>query len=171
MSFSKLLIIRHGEKPGDPAVDTPDDGVNLSTKGYERAGALAAYIPRNFGRPDFLYATRTSQHSNRPIETVTPLSTGTGLEIHSEYGDNEYDKLAQKLKADDKFNGKQILICWHHGKIPELVSALGYAPPLSRWPANSFDRVWVVDNTHAMDGHPSLVQNLPQRLMFGDGPE
>jgi hypothetical protein len=50
-----VLIIRHGEKPGDPCSDDAlGGGPDLSTRGYERAGALVPYVPAQFGRPDFL---------------------------------------------------------------------------------------------------------------------
>jgi len=167
MNFKKLLIIRHGEKPGDPAVDASTDGINLSTKGYERAGALAPYVPATFGAPDFLFATKASNHSNRPVETITPLSTQTHLDIHSEFEDNQYANLAEKLTSDEKYAGKQLLICWHHGTIPALVTALGYTPPVAHWPSDSFDRVWVIENTN-VTGAAAQVQNLPQQLLFGD---
>jgi broad specificity phosphatase PhoE len=167
MNFKTLLIFRHGEKPGDPSVDASSDGVNLSTKGYERAGALAPYVPATFGVPDFLFATKASDHSNRPVETITPLAAQTHLEIHSEFNDNDYAQLAAKLTSDDKYAGKRVLVCWHHGTIPALVSALGYTPPVDRWPSDSFDRVWVVENASG-PAAAAEVQNLPQRLLFGD---
>jgi len=170
MNFNRLLIIRHGEKPGDPAVDAPTDGINLSTKGYERAGALAPYVHATFGAPDFLFATKESKHSNRPVETITPLAKAIKLDIDDEFADNEYDKLAAKLQSDNKYAGKQILICWHHGTIPELVTALGYTPPVGHWPPASFDRVWVIENTDAT-GATAPVQNVAQRLLFGDASE
>src|SRR5690349_20849493 len=87
----QVLIIRHGEKPGDPGVDSPSDPRDLSTKGYERAGALAPYIPATFPKPDFLFATQASKHSNRPVETITPLSAALGLTINSTYSNSAAD--------------------------------------------------------------------------------
>jgi hypothetical protein len=167
MKPGKILIVRHGEKPGDPGVDAPSDGTGLSTRGYERAGALAPWLVATFGKPDFLFATKLSPHSNRPVETITPLSGATELKINSDYADDEYDKLASKLASDDKYAGKLVLICWHHGKIPQLATSLGGTPPQSHWPTQIFDRVWVLDGAKGSSGQIP-VQNLPQRLLYGD---
>ncbi|WP_296228861.1 histidine phosphatase family protein [Ralstonia sp. UBA689] len=170
MKPKKILIIRHGEKPGDPGTDAATDGPNLSTKGYERAGALAPYVPEVFGKPDFLFATKASKHSNRPVETVTPLASAIGQPIHDDHADNEYDQLASKLVSDDKYAGKLVLICWHHGTIPELAAALGGVPPEPHWPPNVFDRVWILDGAKE-SGHATPMQNLPQCLLFNDTPK
>ncbi|AST28846.1 hypothetical protein CDC45_17265 [Ralstonia pseudosolanacearum] len=128
---------------------------------------MAPYVPATFGKPDFLFATQASVHSNRPVETITPLASAIGLPIHDDHGDNEYGKLASKLISDDKYAGKLVLICWHHGKIPELAAALGGVPPEQHWPPTTFDRVWILDYTQASNT-AILVRNQPQRLLFGD---
>jgi hypothetical protein len=60
---SRVLIIRHGEKPGDPSTDSAADSTDLSTQGYERAASLAVYMPATFGKPDVLFATQASVNS------------------------------------------------------------------------------------------------------------
>src|SRR5277367_2028670 len=66
-----IMIIRHAEKPTDAATTKNPD---LSPRGYQRADALAKIIPQNFPHPDFLFATKRSAHSNRPVETIEPLA-------------------------------------------------------------------------------------------------
>jgi hypothetical protein len=173
MSESKLpkrvLIIRHGEKPGDPSADNTGDGPSLSTKGYERAGALAPYVPAQFGPPDFLFATRESENSNRPVETITPLSKAIGVPIDDKHVDEDYGKVASDILGNAKYAGKLVLICWHHGKIPDLTRALHAVPPVPKWPGTVFDRVWQID--YPTDGSAANnlpVQNLPQMLLYGD---
>src|SRR5271163_2042522 len=107
----QVLIIRHAEKPGDPGADNPPDGPNLSTRGYERAGALAPYVPAQFGRPDFLFATQATASSNRPVETITPLSKAINVAIDSKHADNEYGKVATDILGNGKYAGKLVLIC------------------------------------------------------------
>ena len=99
---SQVLIIRHGEKVGDPKKDD-DGGRHLSIQGSARAAALPSLFapadpqlscklhhqsgefiglyrqiptkgeaPR-FAAPNFIFATQNSKHSKRPVETVTPL--------------------------------------------------------------------------------------------------
>jgi hypothetical protein len=166
---SAILIIRHGEKPGDPSTDSPTDGPDLSPRGYERAGALAPYVPATFGAPDFLFATQASAHSNRPAETITPLSLALKLEINSDYADGDYATLAGKLLADGTYAGKLVLICWHHGNIPGLTQALGGTPPVPKWPGTVFDRVWQLNYPAVQTADESLpVTNLAQKLLYGD---
>ena len=117
---SQVLIIRHGEKIGDPTKDD-DGGRHLSIRGSARAAALPALFvtampqlgcklreqandfvgeylavpvkgssPR-FATPDFIFATERSKNSKRPIETVTPLATALHLPINEQYGDKDRD--------------------------------------------------------------------------------
>jgi hypothetical protein len=165
----RVLIIRHGEKPGDPCVDDLADGPNLSPRGYERAVALATYVPAQFGQPDFLIATQATSSSNRPVETITPLFNETKVVIDSKHPDKDYDKVAADILGNPKYAGKQVLICWHHGKIPKLAAALGGLPPVSEWPCDAFDRVWQI--TYPTDGSATTivpVQDLPQMPLPSD---
>jgi phosphohistidine phosphatase SixA len=114
-----ILLMRHAEKPADVA------DIHLSPAGAERAEELASYIPKTFGKPDFLFAAANSKHSYRPVETVEPLSRATGLSIDSSHPDDDYAALASKLLTKPHFEGKLTLVCWHHEKIPHFAKALG----------------------------------------------
>lgn len=166
----QIILIRHGEKPGDPALDSEADGITLSTKGFERAGALAPFLWASFGDPDFLFATQASKHSCRPIQTITPLATALGRNINCDYADEAYAALAARIFGDVQYVGKLVLICWHHRKIPELTNAMGGAPPSLKWPPAAFDRVWQLpypDTAGARTG-ALPVRNLPRMLLYGD---
>jgi phosphohistidine phosphatase SixA len=167
-SPTKILIIRHGEKPGDPATDNADDGRDLSPRGFERAAALAVYVPNTFAPPDFLFATEESKHSNRPVETITPLAKALGIEINSKHADDDFQKVADDIRNNAKYAGKLVLICWHHGKIPKLTAALGGSPPFDPWPGTVFDRVWSLDLPVPAGAAGLPVQNISQMLLFGD---
>ena len=165
----QIIIIRHGEKPGDPTTDNDADGIDLSTRGYERAGALAVYIPATFGKPDFLFATQASKHSNRPVETITPLAHALNLDIDSKHADDDFQKVADDILGNSKYTDNLVLICWHHGKIPELTTALGGTPPQSPWPGTVFDRVWQIDYSEKTGTPINIpVKNLAQTLLYGD---
>jgi phosphohistidine phosphatase SixA len=118
MDSGRILLMRHAEKPAD--VLDPD----LSPAGHRRAEQLARYIPKTFGAPSFLFATASSRHSNRPIETITQLSQSCGISINTSFADQDYAALAHELLKKDRFEGKLILVCWHHGNIPSLANAL-----------------------------------------------
>lgn len=164
----QVLIIRHGEKPGDPSIESAADSPDLSTQGCERAASLAIYVPATFGKPDFLFATQASKNSNRPVETITPLAQVLGLTIDDKHADDDYRAVATDVLTHPKYAGKLVLICWHHGKIPELATALGGVPPTTHWKSDVFDRVWKIDypDAGATTGLP--VADIPQMLMYGD---
>jgi hypothetical protein len=171
---SQVLIIRHGEKLGDSSKDK-DGGPNLSTRGSARAAALvqlfspeaspydcalsAAEAPsftgeyssvqtqgtaQRFQTPDFLFATQASTKSNRPVETITPLSAALSLSYDDKHADGDYSEVAKDMNS--KYAGKVVLVCWHHGNIPNLATALQVANPPA-WPGSVFDRVWVISYT------------------------
>lgn len=165
----QVLVLRHAEKPGHPSVDAESDGRSLSARGFARAGALAPHLPDAFGRPRHLFATQASKHSNRPVETITPLAKALGLEINDKHADDDYERLAAHILGHPRYAGEVILVCWHHGKIPALTERLGGEPPQDPWPEAVFDRIWVIDYPDAAGGpHRLPVKNLPQRLLFGD---
>ena len=168
---AQILILRHGEKPGDP--EQNDGGPDLSVRGYERAAALAYCVPDQFGKPDILFATQASKHSNRPRETLRPLAEALGLNIHCGYADGEFGQLAEHILSSGKCAGQRVLVCWHHGEIPALAQALGGLPPESKWPGKIFDRVWRLTYGKGCGQPPRdiAVDNLPQRLLYGDSPQ
>lgn len=130
MAPVKIAIMRHAEKPDDPG------DPNLSPAGRERAEALVSWYPETVGAPDFIFAAAISKHSERPVQTVQPLAAALAVELHTPYADEDYTVLAQALLTKPKFQGKTILVCWHHGHIPGLMQALGA-------PVGSYPDPWV----------------------------
>ncbi|MEO8737166.1 MAG: hypothetical protein ABI380_11575 [Edaphobacter sp.] len=154
-----ILIIRHAEKLTDGRVD-------LSEAGYKRAAlmpTLFAGARADLPVPQVLFATHLSKHSNRPVETITPLAAALKLPIDSTIMDDDYAALAKELLGG-KYAGKVVLVAWHHGKIPQLAVALGAQPPYTPWPDGQFDRIWRIDYK---DGKATL-RDLPQELLPGD---
>jgi hypothetical protein len=156
-----ILIIRHAEKLTDGRID-------LSPTGFERAKLIPnLFIPAGV-RPDLptpqvIFATHVSAHSNRPVQTVTPLAAALHVPIDDSIANDDYPKLAETLLSG-KYAGKVVLVVWHHGRIPELTTALGAKPPYNPWPDQQFDRIWRIDYK---DGKATL-QDLPYKIMPGD---
>jgi broad specificity phosphatase PhoE len=155
-----ILLIRHAEKLTDGRMD-------LSPAGFERAKALPQLFggpaaPHNLPRPEFLFATHVSKKSNRPVETITPLSDALKLPISAEVDDKDFAALAAELMSG-KYAGKVVLVAWHHGTLPAFVTALGAVPPYV-WPNTQFDRVWRIDYR----GGKATLSDLPQGLLPGD---
>lgn len=174
----QILLVRHAEKPDD------DQDIHLTSRGAARAAALPSLFvipptfpskPASFATPDFIFATKESKHSNRPVETVAPLAKALNdMTIHQKDSNDEYAKLAVKIFEKDKYANKTILICWHHGTMPELTQAIiahaKNGPSLKNqvpkhWKDAVFDRVWIV--TFESSGNAAFA-DVPQRLLFGD---
>jgi len=159
-----ILIIRHAEKPATESVD-------LSPRGKERARALRNLFkksetrPKKLPTPDFVFATKDSAKSKRPGETVAPLAKKLELTVNAAYANEDYARLAKELLSDSKYAGRTVLVCWHHGTIPELAKKLGAADAPAHWKDAVFDRVWRID--YDEEGK-ARFRNLPQQLLAGD---
>ncbi len=187
------MIIRHGEKLGDSSSDKdggpdlstrgsaraaalpqlfapaqPPYGCALSLgKGQNFTGdyvtvQIQGTAPR-FSTPGFLFAAQASKSSNRPVETITPLSAALNLAYNDKHADGDYAKVANDILTNPKYAEKVVLVCWHHGNIPNLATALGVRNPPA-WRGSVFDRVWVISYS---DGAASLANGV-QMLLYGD---
>ncbi len=90
-----ILIIRHAEKLTDGRLD-------LSETGFKRAALLPklflpAGVRPDLPTPQFLFATHQSKHSNRPVETITPLSEALHLPISHDIMDEDYAELRSEF--------------------------------------------------------------------------
>ena len=117
---------------------------------------LATLIPVRFPNPTFLFAAAPSKNSNRPVETLTPLAAATGLTLNESVADQDYEVLAQDLLTKPKYDSKLVIVCWHHGHIPDLAMALGVqaaeitaVPGMIglHWDPSVFDRFWSIEFT------------------------
>lgn len=189
---NQVLIIRHGEKLGDPKKDN-DGGRHLSVRGSARAAALPSlFIPAlpqlgcsmhhkpaeftahyhevpvkgpvpRFPSPHHIFATEASKNSKRPIETVTPLATALNVPLNDGFADKETSIQKMTNAILNDFPGEIILVCWHHGEIPAIAKALGIAKP-PKWDGKVFDRVWQITFPKAK----ATLMNSAQMLLYGD---
>jgi hypothetical protein len=188
----QVLIIRHGEKLGDPKKDN-DGGRHLSVRGSGRAAALPSlFVPalpqlgcsmhhkpaeftahyqqvpvkgsaQRFPSPHYIFATQASKNSNRPIETVTPLATALNVPLNDGFADKEASIQKMTNAILNDFPGEIILVCWHHGMIPAIAKALGIAKP-PKWDGKVFDRVWQI----TFPKGKATLTNSAQMLLYGD---
>lgn len=176
MSAPKIMVIRHAEKPEKGAdgvrLDGNKDPESLIVQGWERAGALAVLFNPSSGAlqnpnlavPQFLYAAKfdPTKHSQRPYETVLPLSQKLGIEVNLDFKSGDY---AQMVAAALNCTG-DVLIAWQHEDIPSIGNQLtGNKTTVPQsWPGDRFDMVWVFNYTGS--GY-DFVQ-VPQLVLFGD---
>ena len=160
-----VLIIRHGEKP--------DSGYELSPIGQERARDYVKYF-QNFTvdskplRLDYLFAGADSKTSHRPRLTIEPLGKALGLSIDTRFQNTEFSELAHEIQS--RPHGKNILICWRHGEIPNLLSAFGVDPgkyiPNAKWPEDVFG--WLFQLRYDETGHLFDVKRIDENLLPDD---
>jgi len=150
LTNATVLIIRHAE--------TPEIGKHLSSAGVRRAHAYVGYFEslRVASRPvkiDHLFAARESKNSDRPRETLLPLSNSLRKKIHTNFDLSESQELFEKVRRS--YSGQTVLICWHHGEIPDLLKTLGADPrallPKGKWPDDVFG--WLVVLQYDKLGH------------------
>jgi hypothetical protein len=142
MGATKIMVIRHGEKPGsydgaqyagvnNLGTVAGDDGAkHLVTLGWERTGALVALFAAPWGpktpllaTPQFLFAsdpiakqgddTSDEGPSERPYETLTALAAKLNLTTDTSHGKNHYAKMVTSALARDGV----VLIAWQHEDI------------------------------------------------------
>ncbi|KAJ5107517.1 hypothetical protein N7456_004192 [Penicillium angulare] len=154
-----VYLIRHGEKP--------DDGDGLSSQGLERAqclrsvfgssssyniGHIMAQTPQSGNIfpnntitdlchfKNFMYLTkRTDGSRQRPYDTVEPLAGDLGLTVDTSC--DRDDPGCVKDVVDGYTGSGNILICWEHDALTDIVDKLGDddAPD---YPDDSFNIIW-----------------------------
>jgi phosphohistidine phosphatase SixA len=154
MGPKRIVIVRHAEKP---ASTKP----HLAIRGKMRSIGLARLLPK-LVKPDFVFASTSTRHSDRPYQTIRPTADKLRLDVSTKYADKATKKMVKELRKK-KFRNKTILICWHHGQMPKLIRELGHTSPYKPWPEELFDRIISID-AHGLT-------NLPQRILFGDASE
>jgi len=164
---SVILIIRHAENPAN--------GHGLSPRGEERAKAYKNYF-LNFTvdskrvEPNAVVVAADSKQSHRPRLTVEPFAKAANLPIDNRFANKQPADLAAALR--ENYQGKVILVCWHHGQIPAVLRALGAAPetllPNGKWPRDVYD--WVIMVTFDENGHviPQSTKRITEHLLQGD---
>jgi hypothetical protein len=191
MPPSKIMIIRHAEKPPDPPNKTgpwdvqangqPGGGKSLIVPGWQRAGALNAFFApyklkaanRHIATPDYIYAADPTGETQRPCETVTPLAGWLGhkqggkrFNVSYNVNGGEKDLVGSVLKQKGV-----VLICWEHDNImPNIMSAITQKVPISNYASipnpfpDVFYLVWVLN----LKGKSYAWKSVNQNLMAGD---
>jgi len=106
-------------------------------------------------------------HSQRPLETLLPLSERLGLPLDEPFLRDDLDKLVEAIRA---CNG-DVLVAWEHTRLPLIATRLvgdGSGVP-QIWPDDRFDLVWVFEP--GSTGGSRRLRQVPQLLLAGDRAE
>jgi hypothetical protein len=153
MSALTLMIIRHAEKPKEEwpgpglTIEGSPDEKSLVIRGWQRAGAWSALFAAGLGgadfpRPDVIYAADPSRDivaadpdngpSERPFETVTPVSDALGLKPVITWA---LGQEADLVKEITKLSGI-VLVCWEHKRIiSDMIPAIAAGKDLPGLPS------------------------------------
>jgi hypothetical protein len=180
MPASKIMLIRHAEKPTEDgkikgvAADGKHDDEELIVRGWQRSGALVRFFAprggifadRSLAAPKTIFAAGVGEHSHslRPQHTVLELANATGVRLDLRFRKGDEADLAKAALAAEA----PVLIAWQHEAIPGIVAALTgdakICPPI--WSGARFDMVWVLDRQNADE--PWRFAQVPQLLLAGD---
>lgn len=174
MSTTKIMLVRHAEKPDEAAQGVDPDGAAdpeaLIVQGWQRAGALIGLFSPAFGQtcrpglatPHALFASGSA--SERPRQTLQPLADKLGKPIDTSIKKGQITGLVAAITQIDGV----VLVGWQHEDIPAITAAIlgreGVCPSI--WPGDRFDLVWVLDRTN--DTGPWSFAQIPQLLLAGD---
>ncbi len=177
MPASKIMLIRHAEKPDNNTTGVLTEGHHdehsLSVLGWQRAGALAVWLgPQHaherdpkLASPHFLYAAKFHEghQSKRCYQTLVPLAEKLGLEINIDFKNEDHVEMVAHARARHGV----VLISWHHEAIPKVTRHIldSKSAHPQDWPDERFDVVWVFD-ADASGGY--ALSQVPTMLLAGD---
>lgn len=137
-----VYLIRHGEKP--------TNGTNgLSTLGLQRSqcvkNTFSTSSPYNIGY--ILAETPKSDGKRaRPYLTVAPLAQSLGIKVDTSCDRDDAECLRDAVQKYRTGGGKKnVLICWEHGQLSDIVKALGgtnEGTNVPEYPGDRFDLIW-----------------------------
>ncbi|TVY15731.1 hypothetical protein LARI1_G006053 [Lachnellula arida] len=132
-----VYLIRHGEKPAD-------DGNGLSAQGLERAQCLRNVFGASSGyNISYIIAEqpKSSGKRTRPLLTVQPLADDLGLTVDTSCDRDDSKCVAKLVSTYDEDGSGNILICWEHDALTDIVEALG-DDDAPTYPDDSFNFIW-----------------------------
>ena len=132
---SQIVFIRHAEK------NVPYDTINIDATGQARARELPNYIQQMVAHgnlkkePDLLVAMKMDSPtgSNRPVESINPLSNALQLPLQFSYTQDQLPQLVQSINKPENA-GKTVVVCFEHHHLVPIAQYFGL--PVQGWTIN-----------------------------------
>ena len=168
---AQVLIIRHAEQNHATG--------ELNPFGISRAAALAEFFQSNatamrFGPIVACFGARPhpfhGENTTRVMDTVSPTAVQLHMPIHAPYAPEEEDLLVNLVLNNPAYDGRTVLIAWHHFSLPILIRAFGYTPPFEHIPSDDYFYVFVLQYPVVTSTPPPTCDYYSQALMRGDPP-
>ena len=170
MAPTKIMFIRHGEKPPDAGgppfgfdVNGNPDTHSLTARGWTRAGALVTFFSSPhppIEAPNVVFAAapntaHANPHGQRPSETIAPLCAFQNIAPDLTYSVGAEAQLASTILVQ----GGVVLVSWEHHAITEIVAAILGPTFTTQWP-DRFDLVWLLTQNGASYDFSTAFQHL-----------
>ena len=150
------MLIRHGEDEGQR-------DYHLSQRGQQRSEALPKLFGARLPKPDVIIASRATKGKQSSRRDRRASGQGTRCVDRPSSFETTISACSRKGFASGRAaDGKDVLVCWHHGKLPKLAGTGRENPPV--WPDDQFDRVWVIEPTK----QSARFEDVHQKLLDGD---
>ncbi len=174
MPPSKIMIIRHGEKPGEgdpePGLDPngAQDPASLTEQGWRRARALVGFFSEpdasGISTPAKIFAAKPDGESKRPMQTVSLLADALWPDpiARAQHFDIGHDKDdITGLIKDVMLSDGVCLVCWEHKRIIGIADQIPHVPATpTHWPGHRFDLVWIFDAERNAWAFSQTAENL-----------
>ncbi|MGC1360659.1 MAG: histidine phosphatase family protein [Silvibacterium sp.] len=167
-----IVMIRHGEKPGNSLGQ-------LTCKGLNRSLALPDVLLRRFGKPDFIYAPNPSVQISyggvlysyvRPLATIEPTAVRVGLPVNTQIGYTQIGQLQTAL-TQPAFAHARIFVSWEHAYLNDFarqfLKAYGDDPSVvPEWPNDDYDTIYIFQLAQ-QNGKPHLSFRMEHEGLNG----
>ena len=147
MKCKQIIFTRHGEK----IENGKELDIHLSTNGYIRANELSNYLKQlPINTPDILISMKQTKanSSNRPYETLHPLSVSLNLPIINDYVSDKIDKVVDQIK---EYKDKTVIVCWEHQYLVDIIKKFnvdvknwGLDPFTNKDDGDCYNAIWVL---------------------------
>jgi hypothetical protein len=122
---NEIIFIRHGEKKNKHDVGDLSKTGEIHAKCWVDFFTDDQNLPSTIGIPNALYAMKQGHKktsSNRPYETILPLSQKLNLQINNNYLRDDSSGVITDILNNNA--GKNVLVCWEHEAIVDLVNEI-----------------------------------------------
>jgi hypothetical protein len=133
-----VYFIRHAEKS--------DKGLELSSRGLARAKCIQSLFSAKPYRIKYILVMKPVKredgwHRRRALDTVVPLAETLRIKVDTDCDRDDAACLANKVHAALARRDGDVLVCWEHKALSNLVKELGDQHHM-KYPSKHFDIIW-----------------------------
>lgn len=149
-NIERIVLLRHAEKPSWGLGQ-------LSCQGLNRALALAEFLPKKFGIPNYVFAPSPCSvlyeplpyDYVRPLATIEPFAIKYNIPVNTSFQYYEINNLGNELLSK-KYHSALIFVVWEHVNLVAvakfiLLSLNGDPNIIPSWSGKNYDSLYIID--------------------------